>query len=383
MLFALPYILLTFFYGLLSIIFYAYDDENIRSKINITCIFIFVLFFGFRGYIFDDWINYYPSFEACQTDNIALLPTYEWSYELGFTLLILICKSIINDFQFLVFVCTIINITLLWTFLKKGVSNIPLAIMLYLAMGGLVMSVNLMRNTIAILIFINSLIYLEKRKALQYFLLCILALSFHMSSILFFPLYFILHRNCNKWIYLGAFILGNTILLLHIPILMSFVSIFMDDSSLMMANKIEDYTKLQQGIGFTISIGYLERLFTGLLIFCYIDKLKEIRKENIVFLNCILLYFLMFFIFSEFDEISRRLSNLFIFAYWILWYDLIKCFHYSNNRKLFITFISIYCLFKLIGTAGIATAKYENVLFGAQSYQERLFYYNRNRGDLQ
>jgi len=383
MLFALPYILLTFLYGLLSVIFYSYDDESVRTKINITCIVIFVLFFGFRGYVFDDWINYYPAFEACITDNLALIPSYEWSYELGFTLLILICKSIINDFQFLVFVCTIINITLLWNFFKNRVTNIPLAFMLYLAMGGLVMSVNLMRNTIAILIFMNALTYLENRKPLPYFLLCAVAFMFHMSSLIFFPLYFILHKNCNKWIYLGAFILGNTILLLHVPILMSLVSVFMDDSSLIMASKIEDYTQLQQGVGFTISIGYLERLFTGILVFCYIDKLKEIRKENVVFINCILLYFLMFFIFSEFDEISRRLSNLFVFSYWILWYDLIKCFYYSNNRKLFIAFISIYCLFKIIGTAGMATAKYENVLLGAQSYQERLFYYNRNRGDLQ
>lgn len=158
---------------------------------------------------------------------------------------------------------------------------------LFLAMGGLVMSVNLMRNTIAILIFLNALDYLEKRKPLPYFSLCLLALSFHMSSLVFFPLYFFLHKNCNKWVYLGAFILGNIVLLMNIPVIMSIASVFVEDSTLLAVSKVEIYNNMQQTGGFTISIGYLERLFTGLLIFCYMNKLKEIRKENVVFLNCI------------------------------------------------------------------------------------------------
>lgn len=312
MIFALPYITLMLLYGFLSIAHYAYKDEGIRMKINAICIIIFILFFGFRGYIFDDWLSYYPAFEACTVKNIMLIPTYG-NFECGFTLLILICKAIIDDFQFFVFVCTIINIALLYAFLKKRISNIPFAMVLFLAMGGLVMSVNLMRNTIAILIFLNALDYLEKRKPLPYFSLCLLALSFHMSSLVFFPLYFFLHKNCNKWVYLGAFILGNIVLLMNIPVIMSIASVFVEDSTLLAVSKVEIYNNMQQTGGFTISIGYLERLFTGLLIFCYMNKLKEIRKENVVFLNCILLYFLMFFIFSEIDEISRRLSNLFVF----------------------------------------------------------------------
>lgn len=93
-------------YGFLSIAHYAYKDEGIRMKINAICIIIFILFFGFRGYIFDDWLSYYPAFEACTVKNIMLIPTYG-NFECGFTLLILICKAIIDDFQFFVFVCTI------------------------------------------------------------------------------------------------------------------------------------------------------------------------------------------------------------------------------------------------------------------------------------
>jgi hypothetical protein len=133
--------------------------------------------------------------------------------------------------------------------------------------------------------------------------------------------------------------------------------------------------------GFRISVGYLERLFTGLLVFFYMDKLYERRKENILFVNAILLYYMMFFLFSEFDEISLRMSYLFIFSYWVLWPELISCFSVENNRRLFSIFLYVYCIMKIIGSTNFVTAQYDNLLFGIDSYQERLYIHNRNNKD--
>ena len=86
----------------------------------------------------------------------------------------------------------------------------------------------------------------------------------------------------------------------------------------------------------------------------------------------------MTFFLKEFFILSVRMSTLFITAYWILWADLVKCFHFKNNRLLFIAFITIYCTLKMIGMTNIITSDYDNVLFGTKSYQERLIIHHRS-----
>ena len=84
---------------------------------------------------------------------------------------------------------------------------------------------------------------------------------------------------------------------------------------------------------------------------------------------------------SEFGTMSLRMSYLFMFSYWILWNDLIKCFFYENNRKLFLSFIGLYCVLKMIISTDMVTSKYDNVLFGIKSYEERLYIHNRYSED--
>ncbi|MCR5313859.1 MAG: EpsG family protein, partial [Bacteroidaceae bacterium] len=163
---------------------------------------------------------------------------------------------------------------------------------------------------------------------------------------------------------------------LRISIFMPLISLFFDKFTEFFQDKIEAYTDVSGG--FVISIGYLERLLTGILIICYYDKLKEIRPKNVMFINLSILYFILFFFFSEFEIMSRRLSNLFVVSYWVLWSDMIKCFTFENNKKLFVTFLSLYCIMRVIISTNGPIKEYENILFGAKSYQERLYIYRQN-----
>lgn len=82
--------------------------------------------------------------------------------------------------------------------------------------------------------------------------------------------------------------------------------------------------------------------------------------------------------FSEFTEISKRLAMLFVFSYWIIWGDLIKCFAIKNNRRLFIAYLCVYCLLKTTVTINQPVDQYENLLFGkTKSFQERKYIYDR------
>ena len=125
-------------------------------------------------------------------------------------------------------------------------------------------------------------------------------------------------------------------------------------------------------LSFNISIGSLERLGTGLIIFYYWDKLKAIRPANVMFINALVIFFTFYFFFSEVREVGKRLADLFVFGYWIIWPDLFECFRQRSLKIAFGVFLTIYCILKVIGTVGYPNTKYENILTGYTYYHQRL-----------
>ncbi len=382
MIYTIPYLLLLLFFFGLALYYEQAKDTETRNNISYGCLAVMLVFFGFRGFIFDDWQIYYSLFQDCSFENVWFnVYTYKnahWTCEPGFTLLMATCKSLIDSYYFFNFVCTVIVTALLFNFFRQQkFDNLPFALILYLCFGGIIMSTNLMRNTIAIMVFINAIKYIDERKPIPFFLLCIVAISFHLSALMYLPTYFFLHRRINKWVFVGIFLIGNFIFLTHTSIFLKVMSVFIGTDSGRLSDMLEDYTSgtMDQATG--ISIGYLERLFSSFLIFCYYNRLVEVRKNNAIFINSFILYFVLTFYFSEFKEASLRMSYLFIFAYWILWRDLVYCYSIENNRRLFAGFLFLYCMLKMVGHTDIVTSEYDNVLFGAKSYEERLYIHNR------
>lgn len=371
---SLPYIILIIVFCSFAFIFERTENNLTKTKIQYCSIGIFLIFFGLRGFILSDWINYYEYFYNCDLSYIFEWTSTQGATEPGFTLLCLIVKFIWKDFHFFVLICCIIDTLLLLKFFHKRIQNIPLALAIYICFEGLLISTNFMRNSIAILLFLNAIDYIEQRDAKKYFLCIAIAISFHASALLYIPLYFFLHKKCNKWLYLSIFIFCNVVFIGKISLVSTTLNILGIDDSLSM--KVRAYTEIYDK-STKISIGYLERLLTGSLIFCYYNKLIEVRKENIVFINAAIAYFMCFFLLSEFEILSKRLCALFAFGYWMLWMDLLKCFNIENNKKLFAVFISLYCILKIGSSTMLPDFKYENLLFGIQSYQERLYYHNR------
>lgn len=379
MVYSISYLLLLFILGILAD-FFRKSDEVTRQKINIICIALFILFFGFRGFVGDDWINYYPAFEELSFANLAdfFYSFDESTFEPGFVLLMLLCKSTINNYHFLVLVCTLINCFLLFRFIFRNIKNTPLALIVFLCMGGLIMEINLLRNSISILLFVNSLDYIQERKPLKFYMMNLLGLTFHVTSIIYFPLYFFLYKRSPKWFYLLILIFGNIVFLLQIrfvtPILLMVAGLFGEPFEKL----VEAYTEGKYSdIEVMMSIGYIERLLTGLLIFCYYDKLMKIRENNAIYINSFILFYSMFFFFSEFAVMGGRLANLFVYSYWIIWIDLFKCFSISNNKKLYFFFFVTYCILKIVGTTSLVTFYYDNILLGSESYEERRYVYDK------
>jgi len=353
-------------------------DQSLRERMWIPCSFLLLIFIGLRGYVGDDWTGYHVVYVFVQPNDFHLnvFGNHAFRYEPGFAILAYACRMIAggDGYLFFQFVVTLIQVILLIRFLQRYSSNIPLGIIIFLAMSGLIMMINLMRNTIAILIFLNGIHYISERKPLPYFLICIAALMFHLSAILYFPLYFFLHRPINRWVYLTIFVIGNFIVFFKVPVLSMGVGVVAEMIGGKLAIMVKSYLEDQHmaALSFNISIGSLERLGTGLIIFFYWEKLKSIRPDNVMFINALVIFFTFYFFFSEVREVGKRLADLFVFGYWIIWPDLFLCLKQRFLKILFGFFLTAYCTLKVIGTVGYPNTKYENILTGFTHYEQRL-----------
>jgi hypothetical protein len=376
MIFAIPYIIVTVVLGLLAYMLYSSSDESVRNYIICGALAIFVLFFGFRGFILTDWIIYYPYFNDLEWYQVLYyFDPHKDGYEPGFALLCMLCKSVYPDYFFMQIIVTLITAFALYKFFKHYTDNIPLGLMLFVVFEGIFIATNLVRNSIAISLFLIALPYLEERKPIQYFLLCLLATSFHLSALIYFPLYFFFHFRLNKWVYLAIFIAANIAFLSHISIVVSLFNMLGLDES--MAEKVRVYTEEHTTSKKIFSIGYLERLMTGTLIFLYYNKLKALHAKSGIIINAVLAFLCIFFLFGEFEVIAQRIYSLFAFGYWVIWGYFIRCFHYDNNKKLFAAFILLYSILRLAGYCKSPAFDYENILTGHQSYNERLYFTNK------
>jgi len=377
--YSVPYIVVLLTLGLCALLYETLNGEKEKSYVNYFAILVFFVFFGFRGYVFTDWTTYVETIANVGWGDIFEIVSYKDDsviQEPGFTLLCCLCSLVSRELWFLVAVVTAVDLLLFLRFLRRWeIDNHGFVWILFIAYEGLNIMFNLMRNQIAILIFLNALEYLEKRKPLQYFSLCFASLCFHMSSVLFFPLYFFLHRRLNRWVFLSAYFA----LLAFYLSKASAVSIILGALGLegTLAAKVKLYTELYTATRELPIVGTFFAMILIALVTVYYDRLTTGFKFRVMAVNSLLLYFVFFYVFAEFKELSSRMSYLFLFPFWTLWIDLGKCLTIKTNRILLYSAVYIFALYTTAFSMKIPAQQYDNLLFGAKSQQERLRILNK------
>ncbi len=372
MTYSIPYIFVLIIFSICAFYYDHVDDDNSKKWVNIVSSFVFFVFFAFRGYVYTDWLSYTEYLDRIDWDELLNWdPLNSKSFEPGFALLTLVCKTVLNDYSFLVFVCTLIDSVLFFRFLRyRKVDNMALAFMLFFTFEGLVIMFNLLRNAISMFIFMNALQYIEKRMPLKYFSLCFLALMFHMSAVIFFPLYFFLHKKLNRWAFLGVAMTCVLFFLSHISIVTMIVRVLGLEG--LFGGKVEVYTEYITSSRELSITGLLENLGIVAFVFMYYDEILEKHENHVIIINSLLMFLVMYFVFAEFKTLSSRLSILFYYSYWILWVDVVHVLYLKNNRILLSVLLFLYCSFITIRNIGTPCQEYDNILFGSKSYQERV-----------
>ena len=377
MAYSAPYILLLVILGISSFFYEKAKDKENKLLITLFAIFAFYIFFAFRGYVYSDWTSYSEAFKNVEWEDILNITNKKRNaviHEPGFTALMCVCSLVTREYAFLVIVITTIDLVLFLRFLKRwNVSNISFALMLFFTFEGVILMFDTLRNQLAIFIFINALEYIYKKKPLKYFFICFLALCFHSSALVYFPLYFFLDKKLNKWVFLGLILGFFLFYISQISIVLTFLSILGGEGVL--GEKAEFYTEFFTASRAISPTGTIEKFVLTTLLFLYYGKLTQ-DKTNVILINSLILCYFFYYMFGEFKTLSNRLAILFEYPYWILWIRLMAQFEIQNNRRLLGGFIFLYCLYATTFSYNMPIQEYDNLLFGAKSQAERakIFY---------
>lgn len=375
--YSLPY--LAVFLILLFLAFNEIGKLHVISKKNSRIIaFCLMLFFiGLRGHLMTDFINYYPFFEHLPTiTDLSISDLDKLKFEPGFIVYSSLVKTILPDYYAWVFVNTLLDLLVLYYVSRKFCLSTALLFMLLLVYWGLVIEINLYRNSKAIMLFLLSLPYLLKRSIVPYMALNLLGCSFHISSIVYLPMYFVLDREIPKaWVW-GLFVFSNVVFFLGVSLssqlqgLTTLVDgILGSDELSSKATRWQENKRYGESYGF--SLGYLERLFFFVLFTLQYQKLILQRTTNRVFYNAFIIFYFLFHTLSPISaEIMRRMSILFGFSYWFL----ISNYLCQKRLKDLLFWAMILLCFMRIGvsTADLSM-RYENILLGGSTdnYSER------------
>lgn len=374
-----PYIYLIVFLLIISAlsIFIRLDKKSIKV-LNIIAGITFILFFGLRGFIGWDWHSYFPYFKEMPILNS--FNKIDHNFEIGFSLFSSIIKTINPNYHFFIFINTLVDFILLHIIFKRYLPNYlyAFAFVSFIVMEGLIAEVNLIRNIKGILLFLLSLKHIENKNLIKFLFLNVLGITFHWSSVIFFPLYFFFSKKLELRIFIAIFVVGNIVYLSQFQFvkpIVEFISSLLGETA---QSRAETYLgSATYNAQYGITIGYIERIATSALIMIYYNRLIQRSKSNIMFINAFIIFFVVYFYFSEISIIVSRVGILFFFSYWILWPLIIDLSTNVSKYMLFIA-LSIYMNLRITKMTNNILFRYDNVMIGQfESHKDRAKIFNK------
>lgn len=333
---------------------------------------LFVLFFGLRWYIFSDTARYSEIYADVDTslslrENVANQPFVDF----GYMFIMLIAKHLGLGFHFFIFLNSLVDFSLMYVCIRRYSVNPPLTCLFFLAFQGIFIELNLLRNFKAILIFLLSLKYIEEKKLGKYLFCQVAAITLHMSSIIFIPIYWILNRRWNFKVVLSISAFAVFVYLFASNLISDVTNSLLggllggEGKMALLAMYSEDAQET------LLSIGTLERLlFLILTLLVYRFELRETQGPSVMFANMYVIYFFLFAIFGFNFVFRDRIPLLFMGAYWLFAPIIIEKMRMRiPSLKLVLILLAFL---KIYASTRTCTAYYETVLFHSTTLEERM-----------
>lgn len=214
------YLLPIIFIPIIVKLFFPQKDVDSTPKRRFAYIFLcgFLIFIlmGFRSRYSGSadtttYCKMFDTFKGYSSFNSVIknqkLDTYFFLFsESLFYLYVWMIGRIFNHYQFLLIITSLIIIISICYFILKNSKNCQLSLMIFIAFGLFMFSMNGMRQVLAMSICLFAYNFAKDKKIIPFVLVVLLALLFHKSSVLFLIVYFLpnIKYNYKTWILFGA-----------------------------------------------------------------------------------------------------------------------------------------------------------------------------------
>lgn len=185
-----------------GIIFNARIKSEAPKRVILAIIFIYtVLLMGFRYRVGMDTISYIDLYrEVPSFDVIGFNDFFNQPHEPAYILISSIVKLFTREFWPVQLIMSLLTTSCVFIFLYKRCDNVFYGVLFYLLLQWLYFSTEIIRQSVAIGIFLLNWSNAEKKRWVRYYLFSILSISFHYSAVLVWVLPFVRFLKPN-WFY--------------------------------------------------------------------------------------------------------------------------------------------------------------------------------------
>lgn len=298
----------------IALVYYAAsNEENERNKLPLAIylggLALFVgcadMLGGYDRYIYGEVFDII-SVAQHRGDDMALTVGYKlFSTEWGFLWFNQLMGYVTMNRYVFIFITTCVIYTLLFVSIKRYCRNYPFAVIVFMGLW-FFFTFTYLRQVMAATIGWLAIQYAIDRKPIPYFLIVFIAFTFHNSTIVLVPFYFVPAKKYNPVVVI-------LIMLLCLGVGISNVLGGLFAASEMIANEskaLQNVDMIEEG---AFRIAYLAEaiVFLMLLLFKY-DVFNEKSRRQIVLLNMALLFCAMLLLFVRSENGGRFAWNYMI-----------------------------------------------------------------------
>lgn len=322
-------------YIVLSVVLISKQRWSSNKTFIWGCFCLFIGVTTLRTHNMPDYENYYDYFVTGDFDRA----------EIGFKFYVESLKHIVTNPKILFLAVALLSVGIKWTAIQKLSPCIWGTLLIYLSHFFILHDMIQIRAAIASGLFLWATKYLAERDAKRFFLISAIAVLFHNSAFVIFPLWFINTSKTQKKLYLWMIPIAYIIVITghSFGYLVSHIPITQIQTLWMMYEQM-----MAQDVGTAINIFnsmHLLRCAVCIFILINIDKIAQYSPYAITWAKLYTISFVAFLLLSDIPVVAFRISELLQIVEILLIPTILLLPRYRQLGKYMIIGFAGFCVF--------------------------------------
>lgn len=343
-----------FLYALIVSFFSQFKKDNKKTLTLLLWLGLFLIM-GLRSEeVGNDLIRYIRHYK-----DVPYIDIFKTSTEIGYMAFVKTLNFLgVGTQGYIIIISFIIATSFSWFFFKYS-KNVALSFFLHLTIGLFSFSMTGIKQSIAISIILFALHYALKRKFFPFLILILLAVTFHSSAYVFFPVYFLCWFSFKSYRPVFFFLLSLFFVLILREYLFSFISSFAFFDYSVVYLESEEYKQMN-----ILPVIFQFMLPVSVVLLWIFNKqnILKLSKENLIFFILTVIS-VIFTVMSLNLSIVDRLSYYFYPAFFILMPNTLHYIKIKPAKEIFKILLIFICIAYFLITVPEGVTKIDNYTF--------------------